>query len=373
MALRVLLADESSTIKKVMQLALQDFAVEVRTVSVGIDVLTVVKAFKPDIIFIDVLLSKKSGYDVCKDLKTDADTAKTPVVLMWSGFMELDETKTRDCRADRRLEKPFEAETLRSIVQELVPKTVNHPLSSYLNFPAMPEFKEEELAKPNSPTLPTRPIQTPELKSASSTTLNLDLNPEFPAVDEEVDHVNSIDEALEVDLAEEEFSQVPLHLKTEQSLKPTAPEDAWSNQSLGNLQSRTNLAAVDSTADPDFNKYLVGESDLGQMHIESGDEFEEVSFDSPHLSNRNTNLQDPQKTKATQPLIKNAESSLRKISQGSGEKVLSTTESVVLEKLARDEARSIIEEICWKILPEITERVVREEINRLLKDAEKSL
>jgi len=50
MALRVLLADESSTIKKVMQLALSDFAVEVRSVPVGFDVLPVAQNFKPDIV-----------------------------------------------------------------------------------------------------------------------------------------------------------------------------------------------------------------------------------------------------------------------------------------------------------------------------------
>ena len=46
MALRVLLADESSTIKKVFQLALQDFAVDVRPVNIGVDVLKVVKSVK---------------------------------------------------------------------------------------------------------------------------------------------------------------------------------------------------------------------------------------------------------------------------------------------------------------------------------------
>ena len=68
MALRVLLADESSTIKKVMQLALQDFGVEVKSVPIGLDVSQAAKSFRPDIIFADVLLAKKSGYDVSAEL-----------------------------------------------------------------------------------------------------------------------------------------------------------------------------------------------------------------------------------------------------------------------------------------------------------------
>src|SRR5690606_3309788 len=93
MALRVLLADESSTIKKVFQLSLQDFAVEVQPVNVGLDVLAVAKKFQPDIIFADVLLQKKNGYEVCSEIKHDPQLSKIPVVLMWSGFMELDEDK----------------------------------------------------------------------------------------------------------------------------------------------------------------------------------------------------------------------------------------------------------------------------------------
>ena len=78
MALRVLLADESTTIKKVVQLTLQDFDVDVRSVSVGLDVLSVTKTFKPDLIFADVLLAKRSGYEVCHDLKSDPETQKIP-------------------------------------------------------------------------------------------------------------------------------------------------------------------------------------------------------------------------------------------------------------------------------------------------------
>jgi CheY-like chemotaxis protein len=69
MALRVLLADESSTIKKVMQLALQDFGVEVKAVPIGVDVVQVAKSFEPDIIFADILLAKMNGYEVSKATK----------------------------------------------------------------------------------------------------------------------------------------------------------------------------------------------------------------------------------------------------------------------------------------------------------------
>lgn len=143
MALRVLLADESSTIKKVVQLTLQDFDVDVRSVSVGLDVLSVAKSFRPDVVMADVLLAKRSGYEICHDLKNDPETASIPVVLMWSGFMEIDEQKARLSGADRRIEKPFDPSSLRNIVKELVQKTQSNPVSSYVQFPPLPEFQEQ--------------------------------------------------------------------------------------------------------------------------------------------------------------------------------------------------------------------------------------
>jgi len=144
MALRVLLADESSTIKKVMQLALQDFAVEVKAVPVGVDVIPVAKSWKPDLIFADVLLQKKSGYDLCAEIKADAELTSVPVVLMWSGFMEIDAAKVTQCRSERQLEKPFDAETLRKIVKELVPKLSNNKISDFLTYPKLPEFVDAD-------------------------------------------------------------------------------------------------------------------------------------------------------------------------------------------------------------------------------------
>ena len=145
MALRVLLADESSTIKKVFQLALQDFAVEVRSVNLGPDVLNIARSFKPDILFADVLLQKKNGYEVCMEIKNDAQLRPVPVVLMWSGFMELDEDKFQAAQANAKLEKPFDVEALRKIVQDLVPKTRSQRLSSYLQFPKLPDFKDPQV------------------------------------------------------------------------------------------------------------------------------------------------------------------------------------------------------------------------------------
>ena len=285
MALRVLLADESSTIKKVMLLALQDYGVDVKSVPVGLDVLAVAKTYKPDIVFADVLLSKRSGYDVGRDLKTDPETQRIPVILMWSGFMELDEVRARSSQADDRLEKPFDADILRGLVRKYVPRTQTNAISSYLTFPPMPQFEDPQ---------------------------NLSKSEE-----------------------EEEFSQVPLYPQKEDS---SLNEENWTQQSLQNIKSTT----PENGNLPDFNQFMIPENDLGEARVHSNGEFEEVTF-----SKKNVAVEIP--------------------------KTMSATETVLLERVAREEARAIIESICWKLMPEIAERVVREEISKILKQAEKEI
>lgn len=170
MALRVLLADESTTIKKVMQLALQDFAVEVKAVHAGVDVVEVARSFQPDIVFADVLLQKKNGYEVCTDLKQDPTLRTIPVVLMWSSFMDLDEKLAVQANADSRLEKPFDVESLRKMVLELVPKTRSQRLAHFLNFPEsfsqplkQEEAKKKEAVQPATPAIPATPVPPPTM------------------------------------------------------------------------------------------------------------------------------------------------------------------------------------------------------------------
>lgn len=172
MALRVLLADESTTIKKVMQLALQDFAVDVKAVHSGLDVAEVARSFQPDIVFADVLLAKRNGYDVTAELKSDANLGEIPVVLMWSSFMDIDEAAFTRSKANQRLEKPFDVETLRSLVKELVPKTQTQRLAHFLKFPAdfvEPLAKEESQKQATAKTQQGAPGKTAPVAPPSQT------------------------------------------------------------------------------------------------------------------------------------------------------------------------------------------------------------
>lgn len=367
MALRVLLADESSTIKKVMQLALQDFAVEVKAVPVGLDVLAVAKTYKPDIVFADVLLTKRNGYEVCGDLKNDPETSHLPVALMWSGFMELDEVKASGCRADRRLEKPFDADALRNIVRDLVPKTRTNALSEYLTFPRLPEFSEPVAEK------------TPEAPLQDEPSMDLDRMPLGSELNEENIYAIPEDNALDIPYGEE-FSQVPLTSpKAHANMMQASGDDGeWSHQDLNKFK----IQIPDENSDDFAKKFVVPETDLSHAHVEVSGSFEEVSFDDtliPSSAPRN-NVKPtapppvPPPAAAQQQMPRTESVASRPAREPAmGAPTSLPLDSAQVEKIIREQAREMIESICWKILPDIAERVVREEIQKILRESEKSL
>ncbi len=159
MSLRILLADESSTIKKAFELGLNSFGAEVKNVQHGIDVLEVAEHFNPDIIFADVLISKMNGYEVCSQIKNHHSLSSIPVVLMWSGFMDIDEDKYFTCQADGKIEKPFSADQLMTIIKTLVQKPIGERL----------DIKSQNRPEPT----PLNPSDfPPQLKPATLSTSN---------------------------------------------------------------------------------------------------------------------------------------------------------------------------------------------------------
>jgi len=411
MALRVLLADESSTIKRVMQLALQDFGVEVKSVPVGLDVLPVAKTFKPDIIFADVLLAKRNGYEVCSDLKADAETQTIPVILMWSGFMEVDEGKINQSQPDARLEKPFDAEALRQLVQDLVPKTQNNPISAYLQFPKMPEFKETpppQATAPKGPAIPGAPMPktgaggppkpTAKVgKIPDSAPVNFDNfdpnamdNDEVFRIPEENTNsgitrtghgipmvenpdVNPEDEFAVV-AEDEEFASVPLNSSQQ---KDQLEDDGWQRQDIKKFKIEMPQEAVSPNfaTDDDFaKKFVIPQDDIDNAHVEVEGEFEEIQFGDDLAATRVAPLpatyKDDLKRLQTEALDK--VQTVPSPKKAPSAPAAGGTDAEMIERVIREEAREVIESICWKVIPEIAERIVREEINKILRDVEKS-
>ncbi len=387
MALRVLLADESSTIKKVMQLALQDFGVEVKAVPIGLDVLQVARSFMPDIIFADVLLSKKNGYEVSGELKADPIAKKIPVVLMWSGFMEIDEAKAQASGAERRLEKPFDADTLRSLIKDLCPVVNTNVISEFLTFPEMPSIVEKptqnhsqsekqpqkqmqdqfQKQDQTGTAIPSSPLNSKQ-NSARSAPVELPEEPEFEEfqfeVDEPADDFSVNEDSVIEDIEEpEEFQSIPLPknqgLPVPPKAKSTLPRDDWARQDLSRYK-------IELPQDEDFT---LDEADLSRTtSIALSTGLGEISLDQlDDAPSFDRSLKPGKSSNSSKTFGQPSDFQSANLSSS----LLNTLDPMRIEELLRQEARSVMENIAWKIIPEIVERVVREELQKLLKDAER--
>lgn len=120
MTRKILVADDSATIHKVVNLtfAQEDFAVE--SVLNGDQALEKALDIRPDVILADVFMPGLNGYQVCEQIKANPDLSHIPVLLMVGSLELFDEAEASRVRCNGHLTKPFDTSELIHMVQSLV-------------------------------------------------------------------------------------------------------------------------------------------------------------------------------------------------------------------------------------------------------------
>ncbi len=116
----LLLADDSITIQKVVELTFAETEHKVFAVGSGRDLLQRLPEIKPDVVLCDVVMPDMNGYDVCQALKSDPNTLHIPVVLLTGTFEPFDRDRAQAVGCDAIVTKPFEARELIGVVEELL-------------------------------------------------------------------------------------------------------------------------------------------------------------------------------------------------------------------------------------------------------------
>jgi CheY-like chemotaxis protein len=117
---KLLLADDSITIQKVVELILAEEGIEIRAVNNGEEALDAVPSFQPDIILADIDMPKMNGYQLCERLKKEESTRTIPVILLTAAFEPVDEELAQQVQADDFLVKPFESQDLLSKIRSVL-------------------------------------------------------------------------------------------------------------------------------------------------------------------------------------------------------------------------------------------------------------
>ncbi|MFL6373544.1 MAG: PleD family two-component system response regulator, partial [Pyrinomonadaceae bacterium] len=104
---KLLLADDSVTIRKVVELTFADEGVDVTTVADGERAMSKFVEIHPDIVLVDVGLPGTDGYHICEMIKSDESTSHIPVLLLVGSFEPFDQDAAEESGADGFLTKPF--------------------------------------------------------------------------------------------------------------------------------------------------------------------------------------------------------------------------------------------------------------------------
>ncbi|MGI9217892.1 MAG: response regulator [Hydrogenophaga sp.] len=117
-ALKVLVVDDSNTIRRSAEIFLKQGGHEVLLAEDGFDALAKINDYQPDLVFCDILMPRLDGYQTCAIIKRNARFANIPVVMLSSKDGVFDKARGRMVGSQEYLTKPFTKDQLLQAVQQ---------------------------------------------------------------------------------------------------------------------------------------------------------------------------------------------------------------------------------------------------------------
>lgn len=327
----ILFADDSATMRTIMEktFAAEDF--EVVTVPSGEAAITKAKEIGPSVILLDAGMVGVSGYDVCKTIREDAALGKTPVLLMSGVSNPYDDGRAKEVGATDHVKKPFDTTKLIEKVTELAgaagaeapapavepPKPAQKPPAAGATLHAFPNpgaAAPKPPVPPSVPKAPAKPVPAPPAPK-------------------------------------------PAHKETMEFARPK-PEPA---------AAEVKPIELDEPGTGDEGQIQVGTlAELAQMNEKGEHISHEMHDDAIELT------EPAAKPSASEPVAPKP----APVTGGSVEESISAAAEVVAERvegITPDQAEAIrkltaevIEQVVWEVVPDLAETMIRERIEELL-------
>lgn len=117
-SVKVLVIDDSNTIRRSAEIFLKQGGYEVLLAEDGFDALSKVNDHQPDLIFCDILMPRLDGYQTCAIIKRNAKFAEVPVIMLSSKDGLFDKARGRMVGSQDYLTKPFTKDQLLQAVEQ---------------------------------------------------------------------------------------------------------------------------------------------------------------------------------------------------------------------------------------------------------------
>jgi len=123
MSNKILIVDDEDHLRMLIEQALEeleDDGVDFYTASNGEEALELIVKEKPDLVFLDVMMPKMNGLEVCKRVKLDLKLNDIAIIILTAKGQELDKKKGEEVGADLYMTKPFDPDKLLEKAREII-------------------------------------------------------------------------------------------------------------------------------------------------------------------------------------------------------------------------------------------------------------
>lgn len=104
---KILIADDNENIREALTYLLEDEGYSLSLAKDGTDTLKKVREFRPDILFLDIMMPEMNGYEVCRIIKNDPELKKTYVIMLTAKGQVVEQERGKEVGADEYIVKPF--------------------------------------------------------------------------------------------------------------------------------------------------------------------------------------------------------------------------------------------------------------------------
>ena len=120
MGRRILVCDDEPFILKALTFIVRKEGHTVLEAKNGEEAVEKIRAEKPDLVFLDLMMPKKNGYEVCQEIKSDPDLESTYVIMLTAKGQETDRDKGLSLGANEYMTKPFSPSKITERVREIL-------------------------------------------------------------------------------------------------------------------------------------------------------------------------------------------------------------------------------------------------------------
>ena len=357
---KLLLADDSATIQKVIDLTFADEGVRVVAVGSGREAIDQLEEIEPDIVLVDCFMPSPNGYEVCEYVKKHEKLKHTPVMLLVGSFEPFDEAEARRVGADDILTKPFQS--IRRLIDRVGALVTSPP-------PAEKESPTAELPKVEEPDDEAF-MDTHELEVTTADTLPLEdalIEPEHQ-VEQPVAATESLPREEKMETEPRNDSQgdtdVLLDLGEYEPVRASAPDDDFvldlDEEPVGVAAPAYAAAPMRAFVEPQVTEAVAAagayESTYQPDVNPSFAETQEIPFTAPvEEAIVEAAVVEPE------PVVAEVETAAP-VTSVSADKLSPEMIDAIARRVVEMMSDTVVREIAWEVVPDLAELLIKQQL-----------